>query len=399
MDNLTPETRLEKYLAKIAGQNIAIPNAETRFESYLAKIAGADIVTPEPKTKLEYYLNKIERKPEPEIDLTHALKFSSPNPFTLTTGNNRKNWNNLRDASKSKMEYCIDGKTWNEWGNSSTTAIETLTAMQVGNEYVLYLRGTGNTIVGYASTSATTNPGARFKFTGSQISCTGNIENLLDYTTVKNNEHPTMESGAFRYLFYETPIITAPELPASILTNYCYSYMFANCTSLTVVPTLSATTLSTACYMSMFSGCTALVAAPELLVTTLASYCYGYMFNGCTSLVSVPELPATTLSNTCYMRMFQNCTSLTTLPILPATTLANNCYEAMFKGCTQIKLSGTQTGDYQTAYRIPASDTGTTASNALAYMFTDTGGTFTGGTLQINTTYYTSNTLVPTTDL
>ena len=67
----------------------------------------------------------------------------------------------------------------------------------------------------------------------------------------------------------------------------------------------------------------------------------------------------------------------------------------MFSGCTNIKLSTTQTGEYQTAYRIPKSGTGTTATDTLQNMFAGTGGTFTG-TPNINTTYYlsTSNTVV-----
>jgi hypothetical protein len=65
----------------------------------------------------------------------------------------------------------------------------------------------------------------------------------------------------------------------------------------------------------------------------------------------------------------------------------------MFYGCTNIKISTTQTGDYQTAYRIPTSGTGTTASNALVNMFYGTGGTF-AGTPSINTPYYTSNKVI-----
>ena len=65
----------------------------------------------------------------------------------------------------------------------------------------------------------------------------------------------------------------------------------------------------------------------------------------------------------------------------------------MFKGCTKIKLSRSQTGEYPTEYRIPTSGTGTIALDALTEMFMDTGGTFTG-TPNINTTYYTSNTVV-----
>ena len=100
-----------------------------------------------------------------------------------------------------------------------------------------------------------------------------------------------------------------------------------------------------------------------------------------------------TMANYCYNAMFYGCTALTTVPELPATTLAPCCYESMFSRCTNIKLSTAQTGEYQTAYRIPKSGTGTTFTNALTDMFTDTGGTFTG-TPSINTTYYTSNTVV-----
>ena len=128
---------------------------------------------------------------------------------------------------------------------------------------------------------------------------------------------------------------------------------------------------------------------------TMANNCYNGMFYGCTSLTTAPELPATTLVENCYGYMFQGCTSLTTAPELPATTLASSCYRNMFNGCTKIKLSTTQTGEYQTAYRIPTSGTGTTATDALTEMFDYTGGTFIG-TPSINTTYYlsTSNTVV-----
>ena len=124
---------------------------------------------------------------------------------------------------------------------------------------------------------------------------------------------------------------------------------------------------------------------------TMADYCYRGMFSGCTALTQAPALPATTLATGCYYAMFHNCTGLTRAPALPATTLADSCYNSMFFGCTSLKLSATQTGEYTVAYRIPTTGTGTTATNALDYMFFITGGTFTG-TPEINTTYYLSNT-------
>ena len=119
------------------------------------------------------------------------------------------------------------------------------------------------------------------------------------------------------------------------------------------------------------------------------------MFNGCTSLATPPALPATTLANNCYGGMFDGCTGLIALPALPAITLTNHCYFCMFRGCTNIKLSVASEGDYTTSYRIPSSGSGTSEedSNALLYMFDNTGGTF-KGTPTINTTYYTANTVV-----
>ena len=117
------------------------------------------------------------------------------------------------------------------------------------------------------------------------------------------------------------------------------------------------------------------------------------MFYGCAALTTAPALPATTLADNCYTGMFAGCTALTTAPALPATILTSGCYQDMFYDCAKIKLSTTQTGDYQTTYRIPTTGTGTIATDALTNMFAKTGGTFTG-TPSINTTYYTSNTVV-----
>jgi hypothetical protein len=123
---------------------------------------------------------------------------------------------------------------------------------------------------------------------------------------------------------------------------------------------------------------------------TMADRCYNSMFRGCTGLTTAPSLPATTLTNSCYNSMFRGCTGLTTAPSLPATTLANGCYGSMFWGCTAFKVSATQTGTYQYAWRIPTSRTGTTATNWNSNMLYNTGGSFTGNPV-INTTYYVEN--------
>lgn len=200
--------------------------------------------------------------------ITNYLTFSSPNPFSISVAT--PGWDG-------KLYYSTDTKIWAEWTGNEVNATEE------DGTYALYFRGTGNTKI----TGGFSN---KWTLSGSSISCTGNIESLLDYETVAAGQH-------------------------SAMAGYCYS--------------------------SMFDGCTSLTTAPSLPATTLAGYCYYYMFNGCTS----------------------------------------------------IKLAISKSLEYDKEYRIPKSGNGVTARRALNNMFTQTGGTFTG-TPSINTTYYTSNTIV-----
>ena len=270
------------------------------------------------------------------------LTFSSRNSFSLSI--REKSWDGT-------LEYFASNGTWTVLDGASS-----LSAEANGSEYVLYLRGTGNTVI---------SGGLEWNLEGFDISCIGNIETLLDYATVESGGHPAMAEG-------------------------CYQGMFQGCTSLTRAPELPATTLAKSCYDFMFQGCTNLIQAPELPATTLASYCYQGMFSDCTSLTQAPELSATALASYCYYMMFSGCTSLTQVSELPATALANLCYYRMFYGCTSLKLSETKTEEYTQEYRIPLSGDGTDASSALAEMFISTGGTFIG-TPSINTTYYLSS--------
>lgn len=283
-----PQSRVEELLKELiesGGGTVPIDPSESEIESY-----------PDGKTWIKdigdgFYIFYVKINgilcQIAEIDsfAPYKLVFSSDGNFTLSVASPQ--WDGT-------IEYSIDnGKTWNTWDGSELSGT---------SSQPIYLRGTGNTVI--AKNKAWT-------FTGKY--CTGNIETLLDYRTVANGRHPTM-------------------------ADFCYSYMF--------------------------SGCTSLTTAPELPATALAIYCYFYMFSECTSLITVPELPA--------------------------TILAANCYVSMFSGCISLKLSDVQTEEYHHAYRIPTLGTGTAENRALNGMFANTGGTFTG-TPTINTTYYTDH--------
>ena len=280
------------------------------------------------------------------------LTFSSSSAFTIATENTKKNWDGT-------LYYSTDAATWSEW--DGVTAIA---SAEHNSEQRIYMCGSGNSVIsgeaGYDSFSDTTYPKG-FKISGAYIRCDGNIESLLDKEMVAKGEHPVMGQYCFSYLFYTCHLTTAPELPATTLSNSCYRYMFCGCPALTV--------------------------APDLPATNLAENCYTAMFLGCDVLTVIPKLPATKLEKGCYSAMFRDCGALTTVTELPATTLEEKCYYFMFRDCLNLKVSATQTDEYTSAYRIPTSGTGTTATDALTDMFYRTGGTFTG-TPEINTTYY-----------
>ena len=129
------------------------------------------------------------------------LMFSSPNSFTLKVNDTTKRWDGT-------LEYFASNKTWTVWNGATT-----LSSVDNDGEYVLYLRGTGNTVITGGRSSS------RWVLTGNNIKCIGNIENLLGYTTVESGNHPPM-------------------------ATYCYQCMFQNCTALTQAPALPATTLA-----------------------------------------------------------------------------------------------------------------------------------------------------------
>lgn len=225
-------------------------------------------------------------------------------------------------TTKPTVYYSLDDRqTWTSWDGSN------ITLANVGDKMYVY----GDNLNGICYSA---NDRSNFVTSG-RVAASGNVMSLItrygDREYIPNNL-------CFYNLFSGTTITTAPELPATTLTNQCYQSMFYYCTNLTTPPSvLPATILKNDCYRGMFYGCTSLTSTPELPATTLADNCYNAMFKLCSSLTTAHSvLPSTTLVSNCYFEMFSGCTNITTAPELPATTLATNCYYGMFSGCTNL---------------------------------------------------------------
>ena len=227
-------------------------------------------------------------------DLDTALEFTSPEAFSIST---TKNWDG-------KIEY-TNGSGWKTWDGGAIASGE------IENHHCIYLRGTGNSKI-----TGTTSSSAKWSLIGANIACNGDIDLLLDYSTVKSGNRPLM-------------------------TVNCYAYMFRGCTSLTAAPSLPATTLAGSCYDSMFQGCTSLTTAPSLPATTLANYCYSDMFSGCKKIKL-----STTASGT-YTKSYR-------IPKSGTGTTASRALNNMFAN-TGGTFKGTP--EINTTYYLDASNT------------------------------------------
>ena len=233
-----------------------------------------------------------------------------------------------------------------------------------------------------------------------KFSISGNILSLFYEDNFKNyNTFPKIPSGKygsysprhFSFVFFGSRFLyDAKELKLpNDATKSCYYNTFQGCTSLRTAPELPATTLSEGCYESMFDNCTSLMQAPELPATTIATNCYSRMFYNCTSLTQAPSiLPATTLAGGCYSNMFNNCSSLVQAPELLATTLQFNCYSNMFRGCSELNyvkamfITNQRLDTYLQQWLKNVSPTGTFVKNKDATWSNTDAGIPTGWTVQ-----------------
>ena len=314
------------------------------------------------------------------IQLTQT---GTPTEVTLETSTDWNTW-----STYTIWDTITLTDVWDKvyWRNTSTTDTKFSTSSSNYYQFVMTWSIAGSKDITKLLNKNWTNKLSRYCFYNLFSDCTS-------LTTAPTLPVTSLSPYCYYNMFkWCSNLTVAPALPATRLIDYCYFYMFRDCTSLTVAPTFNATYVWQWCCCSMFRWCTSLTTAP---ITISASYnaCCNGMFTWCTSLTTPPILSATTLDRSCYSEMFNWCTSLETIPALPATTLADGCYSMMFYKCSKIKISETQTWEYVNEFRVPTTWTWTGWNNPTNNMFYNTWWTFTG-TPDINTTYYTSNTVV-----
>lgn len=296
--------------------------------SFLIKIAAflllsIIIITSCKKEKIDNDSGNDPIPVEPGVAITNPLCFTAEEGRVSIEISTSEDYVALYD-----FEYSYDNVVWNRF-----TPNYSIIVLAEAGEKVYFrghnLQGINPFHDAFDENNNYFGPCAKFKTNDKAVALSGNVMSLID-TVYREKPLP---KNCFFGLFAWTSVTSAPELPATTMSSYCYGSMFANCSNLTTVPELPATTLADYCYSYMFFGCVSLSETPELSAMTLAPYCYQGMFSSCHGLTTTPELLATTMAPYSYENMFSQCMGLTTARELPATTLAEYCYHAMFQSC------------------------------------------------------------------
>lgn len=136
----------------------------------------------------------------------------------------------------------------------------------------------------------------------SQISKPGTPSN--SYMNITIDQGKVNPKGNIMYLYnYENP------LTDTITYKHAFDYLFAPIPSANYHPENGINDVSEL----------------ELPATTLSEGCYSHMFSGCEAITTSPKLPATTLVKDCYFAMFDGCTSLNKVILKASDISATNC--------------------------------------------------------------------------
>lgn len=139
-------------------------------------------------------------------------------------------------SSAPDVQYSFDGTTWQSFVPGKL--------VQIAAYQTMYVKG--DNAAGFSSSA---NDYTSFVMQG-KISASGSVMSLIDQigesTVIPCN-------GCFTNLFNGCEVLgSAPELPATTLTEKCYYMMFMGCNQLTVAPDLPAKELKKECYLGMF---------------------------------------------------------------------------------------------------------------------------------------------------
>lgn len=124
-------------------------------------------------------------------------------------------------------------------------------------------------------------------------------------------------------------------LPATTLTKGCYYNMLAY-TGLTETPELPATVIPDNAYQYMFNNCYELTESPAINVEAVGDYGCSQMFDNCNKLKKAGAIHVENVGPNAFRWTYENCKELTEAPSVTAETVDEYGFASMFYGCEKM---------------------------------------------------------------
>lgn len=167
----------------------------------------------------------------------------------------------------------------------------------------------------------------------------GSCENLVAAPLSLPAEN--LAEKCYYNMFSGTAVTYPPAVMARIFNNRSCFEMFARCSSLVDAPEIYAETVGELAFYRMFAGCSNMTKVPSILpALVLADGCYSYMFYNCSKITKSPKLPSAHLVESCYNSMFYGCSMLNRIECLATSMYDNYCTSYW------VRNAGTGTGTF-----------------------------------------------------
>ena len=173
--------------------------------------------------------------------------------------------------------------------------------------------------------------------------------NVLSLTSGDLMTDDNIKSISSYYLFYKlfsenkTLLkVSKKLLPATVIINMGYNYMFYNCINLINAPDLLSTDVRAKNYNNMFEGCESLRVPPIIKETIFSESCNS-MFRGCKNLLYVHDMELTGTYQS-FQSMYENCNSLKDVSNITIGNMGILACLTMFRNCGLLEVSPTIIG-------------------------------------------------------
>ena len=179
-----------------------------------------------------------------------------------------------------------------------------------------------------------------------ELNPTTSINECKELYTVAHDKYKltlpatTLTKGCYNYMLAYTGFTETPELPATVIPDNAYQYMFCDCYELTEAPAINVETVGEYGCSQMFGNCNKLKKAGAVHVKNVGPNGLRWMYYCCGELTEAPTITAETVDEYGFASLFYGCEKMTKAnDINIKDAVGDHCLAWMFSNCIALTES------------------------------------------------------------